>query len=106
MFVGNSNRIGRAQRTRHDVNWVAGDFTDEVSYQFNVEVRGVRRTSGLVGKAEAEQIKRIDTKVARERVEILAPHETGRTGAHAMDEDERWTSVTNTGSLVEDASIF
>src|SRR5205085_12009285 len=74
--------------------------------EFDIETCGVRRARGLVRKSEAEQVKGVNAKVARQLVEVSPPHETGSARADAMNENNRHAIILFARDLVEDVAML
>src|SRR2546429_9576883 len=66
----------------------------------------IRRRRRFVGKAEAEQIESVNTKVPGEVVKVFTPHETRRAGADSMNKNQWWPGVLCAGSLVKNAPML
>ena len=106
MFVGYAHGIGGAQRAGNDIRRIAAHFADEIRDQLNVEIGRIGGRARLFRKPKAEQIESKDRKVLRQNIKVLAPHETRRAGADAMNKHEWRPGVFPAGSFVEDSAIL
>src|SRR6185503_9549189 len=99
MLISHAYRVSPAERTGKYVRRIAGHFAEKIRNQFDVEIGGIRSTGGFIGETETQQVDGVNVKSFGEFIKVFPPHETGRTGADAVNKDNRRTRVLSTGNL-------